>query len=158
MKGNHDYWWTTANKMNTFFASNGFDSLHLLHNNSYTVEGYAVCGTRSWLFEAGEPHDEKIMNRELGRLRASLDAAGEGEKLVFLHYPPVYPGTSAPEVIALLKEYGVRRCYYGHLHGNFIRHAVQGSVDGITYRLISADGLNFCPLKIEKPMEITKSL
>ena len=60
--------------------------------------------------------------------------------------------------IALLKEYGVRRCYYGHLHGNFIRHAVQGSVDGITYRLISADGLNFCPLKIEKPMEITKSL
>ena len=67
-------------------------------------------------------------------------------------------GTSAPEVIALLKEYGVRRCYYGHLHGNFIRHAVQGSVDGITYRLISADGLNFCPLKIEKPMEITKSL
>ena len=158
IKGNHDYWWTTANKMNTFFASNGFDSLHLLHNNSYTVEGYAVCGTRSWLFEAGEPHDEKIMNRELGRLRASLDAAGEGEKLVFLHYPPVYPGTSAPEVIALLKEYDVRRCYYGHLHGNFIRHAVQGSVDGITYRLISADGLNFCPLKIEKPMEITKSL
>ena len=158
LKGNHDYWWTTANKMNTFFASNGLDSLHLLHNNSYTVEGYAVCGTRSWLFEAGEPHDEKVMNRELGRLRMSLDAAGEGEKLVFLHYPPVYPGTSAPEVIALLKEYGVRRCYYGHLHGNFIRHAVQGSVDGITYRLISADGLNFCPLKIEKPMEITKSL
>ena len=63
LKGNHDYWWTTANKMNTFFASNGLDSLHLLHNNSYTVEGYAVCGTRSWLFEAGEPHDEKVMGK-----------------------------------------------------------------------------------------------
>ena len=63
MKGNHDYWWTTANKMNAYLKAEGFDTLHILHNNSYAVEGYAICGTRGWLFDVGEAHDEKVMNR-----------------------------------------------------------------------------------------------
>ena len=174
MKGNHDYWWTTKAKMDAFLEQNGFstltilhnnsisaegmnaylkaegfDTLHILHNNSYSVEGYALCGTRGWLFDVGEPHDEKVMNREIGRLKMSLDAAEPGlEKLVFLHYPPVYTGTSAPEIVATLKAYGITRCYYGHLHGNAIRYAVQGDVDGIRYKLVSADGLRFCPYRI----------
>ena len=149
MKGNHDYWWSTANKMNEFFRAEGFDTLRLLHNNSYTVDGYALCGTRGWLFDADEPHDEKVMNREIGRLRLSLQAAEPGkEKLVFLHYPPVYTGADAPEIVAVLKEYGIRRCFYAHLHGKAIRFAVQGEVDGIRYKLVSADGLQFCPYKI----------
>ena len=83
------------------------------------------------------------MNREIGRLKMSLDAAEPGlEKLVFLHYPPVYTGTSAPEIVATLRAYGIRACYYGHLHGNAIRYAVQG------YKLVSADGLRFCPYRI----------
>ena len=149
MKGNHDYWWSTANKMNAFFKAEGFDSLQLLHNNSYTVEDYALCGTRGWLFDVGEPHDEKVMNREIGRLRLSLEAAEPGkEKLVFLHYPPVYTGADAPEIVAVLKEYGIQRCLYAHLHGKALRFAVQGEVDGIRYKLVSADGLRFCPYKI----------
>ena len=149
MKGNHDYWWSTANKMNEFFRAEGFDTLRLLHNNSYTVDGWALCGTRGWLFDAGEPHDEKVMNREIGRLRLSLEAAEPGkEKLVFLHYPPVYTGADAPEIVAVLKEYGIKRCFYAHLHGKAIRFAVQGEVDGIRYKLVSADGLQFCPYKI----------
>ena len=63
-------------------------------------------------------------------------------------YPPVYTGTSAPEIVATLKEYGIRTCFYGHLHGNAIRYAVQGDVDGIHYKLVSADGLRFCPYRI----------
>lgn len=149
LKGNHDYWWTTVKKMERFLQENGFDSLHILHNNSILAEGLAVCGTRSWMFDVGEPHDEKVMNRELGRLRASLEAAPEGaERVAFLHYPPVYPNANAQQVIDLLKEYNVKRCFYGHLHGNAIRFAVQGMVDGIEYRLISADALAFCPYKI----------
>ena len=149
MKGNHDYWWSTANKMNAFFRAEGFDTLRLLHNNSYTVDGYALCGTRGWLFDADEPHDEKMMNREIGRLRLSLQAAEPGkERLVFLHYPPVYTGADAPEIVAVLKEYGIRQCFYAHLHGKAIRFAVQGEVDGIRYKLVSADGLQFCPYKI----------
>lgn len=149
LKGNHDYWWTTAKKMENFLKANGFDSLHILHNNSYSTEGKSICGTRSWMFDVGEPHDEKVMNRELGRLRMSLDAAEPGmERLVFLHYPPVYPNANAQQVIDVLNEYGVTKCFYGHLHGAAIRFAVQGMVGEIDYKLISADSLAFCPYKI----------
>ena len=147
-KGNHDYWWTTMAKMNAYLAANGFDSLSFLHNNCVFAEGLALCGTRSWLFDAGQPHDEKVMSRECGRLRASLEAAGDTEKAVFLHYPPVYPQADAGEVVALLREYGVKRCFYGHLHGPSIPRAVQGELDGIEYKLISADALRFFPYKI----------
>ena len=149
LKGNHDYWWSTAAKFRKFCEENGFENLNLLNNNCYEYEGTAICGTRGWLFDVGEPHDEKVMNREIGRLKMSLDAAEPGlEKLVFLHYPPVYTGTSAPEIVATLRAYGIRTCYYGHLHGNAIRYAVQGDVDGIRYKLVSADGLRFCPYRI----------
>lgn len=97
------------------------------------------------------------MNREIGRLRMSLDAAEPGlEKLVFLHYPPVYTGTSAPEIVATLKEYSIRTCYYGHLHGNAIRYAVQGDVDGIHYKLVSADGLRFARTASIEPLKPIK--
>ena len=88
------------------------------------------------------------MSRECGRLRASLEAAGDTEKAVFLHYPPVYPQADAGEVVALLREYGVKRCFYGHLHGGAIPLAYQGEFFGVDCRLISADYLKFCPIKI----------
>ena len=76
-------------------------------------------------------------------------AAGRGGgRRGFLHRPPVCTGADAPEIVAVLKEYGVRRCFYAHLHGKAIRFAVQGEVDGIRYKLVSADGLHFCPYKI----------
>ena len=78
----------------------------------------------------------------------SLAAAGEGEKLVLLHYPPVYPGARADGVVELLREFGVKQCFYGHLHGSAIRFAVQGWRDEICYKLVSADALEFCPWKI----------
>lgn len=148
-KGNHDYWWTTMKKMNTFLEQQGFSTLHFLFNNSYYVEGINICGTRGWLFDVGEAHDQMVMNREIGRLKMSLEAAQpEGERVAFLHYPPVYYGATSPEIIQVLEQYDVKRCYYGHLHGKSIRYAVQGEVNGIEYRLASADGLGFCPLKI----------
>ena len=148
LKGNHDYWWTTRAKMDKFLAANGFDSLRIVHNDSVQAEGFAICGSRSWMFDSQEEQDEKVMARELGRLRASLAAAGQGEKLVFLHYPPVYPGARADGVVELLREFGVKQCFYGHLHGSAIRFAVQGWRDEICYKLVSADALEFCPWKI----------
>ena len=148
LKGNHDYWWTTLNKMNRFLEANGFDTLQILHNTAIQAEGVFLCGTRGWMSDVQGPEDEKILNREIGRLRMSLEAAGEGEKLVFLHYPPLYPGQMEGGLANLLKEFGVRRCFYGHLHGVSIRYAVQGEHDGVDYRLISADALKFCPYKI----------
>lgn len=154
MKGNHDFWWSTVAKMNSYCEEKGFTSIKFLFNNSYLVEGMALCGTRSWLFEAGEPNDEKVQAREAGRLIASLEAAKafpQAEKVVFLHYPPVYTNANAPQMIEIMQRYGVRRCYYAHLHSGAIRWAVQGEIEGITYKLISADALEFMPLRIDAP-------
>jgi len=48
----------------------------------------------------------------------------------------------------VLKEEGIDRCYYGHVHSKGIRLAVQGNVDGIRFELISADALHFCPVAV----------
>lgn len=149
LKGNHDYWWTTARKMQNFLQENGFDSLHILHNNACVVQGTALCGTRGWPFDDAAAQGEKLMAREAGRLRMSLQAGRAAEqRIAFLHYPPVYPGASAQEIVDVLQECGVTECYYGHLHGRSIRFAVQGEMEGICYKLISADSLGFCPYKI----------
>ena len=149
LKGNHDYWWTTAAKMERFFRENGFDTLSLLHNNCRLYGDVALCGTRGWFYEEdrGE-HSAKIFNRELLRLEASLKAAGDREKICFLHYPPVYQGYRCREIMDLMERYGVTRCCYGHLHGGSHRLAVSGPVGGVDYQLVSADYLGFCPRKI----------
>lgn len=149
LKGNHDYWWNTASKMNAFFAENGFTTLNLLHNNCGVYEGLALCGTRGWFYEEDKPgQSSKVFNRELIRLEASLKAAGEREKLCFLHYPPCYQGYTCPEIMELLERYGVKRCYYGHLHGGSHRLAINGKYGAVEYHLISADYLNFKPQTI----------
>lgn len=146
LKGNHDYWWTTASKMTRFFTDHGFNTLHILHNNCHFYGETALCGTRGWFYEEDqEGHNEKVFNRELIRLEASLKAAGEGEKLCFLHYPPLYEGYQCPEIIALLESYHVKMCYYGHLHGGSHRLAVEGLRGSVNYHLVAADYLHFVP-------------
>ena len=149
LKGNHDYWWTTASKMKAFFAENGFSTLDILHNNCHFYEETALCGTRGWFYEEdrGE-HSAKIFNRELIRLEASLKAAGERNKLCFLHYPPLYQGYRCQEIINLLEQYQVQTCCYGHLHGGSHRLAVTGRQGEVEYRLIAADYVGFRPVRI----------
>lgn len=150
LKGNHDYWWSTASKFYKFCEENAFTNQFILNNNHYEYEGYAICGTRGWFFEeerSGE-HDEKIFKRELIRLEASLQSAGTLPKIVFLHYPPKYKGYECQEIIELLKRHDVRQCYYGHLHGPSHALAMEGPWDGIEYKLVSADRLNFRPMRI----------
>ena len=151
LKGNHDYWWCTRRKMDNFFAENGFDTLRIVHNDAVAVDGtMAVCGSRGWFFDADEPQDQLVVLREAGRLRTSIRAARETglEPVVFLHYPPLSNDQTCPELLEVLHEEGIRRCYYGHIHSQGIRQAFNGESDGIRYRLISADALGFCPLPI----------
>ena len=147
LKGNHDYWWSTVAKFNKFCEANGFHDMHLLNNNYFEYGDWAICGTRGWFFEEDRhgAHDEKIFKRELCRLEASLKSAGEKPKMVFLHYPPRYKGYECPEILELLNRYGVRRCFYGHLHGGSHRLAMQGLWDNVEFRLVAADYLNFKP-------------
>lgn len=150
LKGNHDYWWSTAAKFYKFCEEKGFSDQFILNNNHYEYDGWAICGTRGWFFEeerSGQ-HDEKVFKRELLRLEASLKSAGELPKLVFLHYPPRYRGYECREILDLLEKYEVRRCFYGHLHGPSHKLAMEGLWDGIEFRLVSADFLDFQPFKV----------
>ena len=150
LKGNHDYWWSTAAKAQRFFAENGWKSMDILHNNCFFYGDFALCGTRGWFFEEerGGEHDKKILRREVMRLEASLNAAGEREKLVFLHYPPVYRGYECPEILELLEKHRVRLCCYGHLHGKSCLGAVRGWRGATEFRLISADFVDFTPIRL----------
>ena len=147
LKGNHDYWWSTASKFYKYCEANDFSNMLILHNNHYEYEDIAICGTRGWFFEeerSGQ-HDEKVFKRELMRLEESLRTAGDKQKIVFLHYPPRYKGYTCDEILTLLEKYEVRRCYYGHLHGASHGLAMEGLWDGIEYKLVSADRLDFQP-------------
>ena len=150
LKGNHDYWWSTAAKFQKFCLENGFSQMHILNNNCFEYGGYAICGTRGWYYEEnrGTAHDEKVFKRELIRLEASLKAAGELPKLVFLHYPPRNKGYECPEILELLQRYGVRRCFYAHLHGPSHKLALEGCWDAVEYALLAADFINFVPQRI----------
>ena len=150
LKGNHDYWWASAAKMKETFEQNGLHSLYILHNNSFTVEGIHICGSRGWMFESGAPHDEKLIRREAMRMDASIRSAGDatGEKILFLHYPPLYAGQRLDAFLDVMKQYGIKRCYYGHIHGAGHRHAIQGEVDGIVFMMISADYVGFAPVLV----------
>ena len=150
LKGNHDYWWSTAAKFQKFCQENSFENLFLLNNNCYFYENMAICGTRGWFFEEERSgaHDEKVFKRELIRLEASLKAAGDAPKLVFLHYPPRYRGYTCPEILELLEKYEVRRCFYGHLHGGSHKLAMEGLWDGVEFRLVSADYTGFRPFPV----------
>jgi len=152
LKGNHDYWWTTRKKMEEFFEENGFTSIGIIHNSAERVGEYAVCGTRGWFYDAelsGE--DQTVLLREVGRLNLSLDAAEKTglEPVVFLHYPPLYAQSVCGEMMEVLRTRGVKRCYYGHIHGGrAAEKAVTGLVDGIEFSLIACDSLNFTPIRV----------
>ena len=150
LKGNHDYWWSTAAKFYKFCDVNGFANQFILNNNHYEYDGWAICGTRGWFYEEerSNQQDEKVFKRELLRLETSLRSAGELPKLVFLHYPPRYKGYQCEPILELLDKYDVRKCFYGHLHGASHCLAMEGLWDGVEYKLLSADRINFQPAKI----------
>jgi predicted phosphohydrolase len=153
LKGNHDYWWSTRKKIEAFLEQNAFSSISIVHNSAEAVGGLAVCGTRGWLYDAESAEDKKIVNREVGRLNASIDAAVKtGKKpVVFLHYPPVYGGMECCEIMDTLVERGITDCYYGHIHGSAAaKRSPMGEYKGVRMHLISCDYLGFMPLRVDE--------
>ena len=156
-KGNHDFWWSTLTKINAFFEENKFDTIKILHNNAHDIENFVICGSRGWynddkISTMPKTADyQKIVSREAIRLRMSLAEGekldGDKEKLVFLHFPPVWGDFVCDEIVEVLREFGVKRCYYGHIHGLYEIPA-KFERDGINFIMTSADFLNFTPLYI----------
>ncbi|MBQ8574869.1 MAG: metallophosphoesterase [Clostridia bacterium] len=152
MKGNHDYWWSTKSKTEKFFAENEINSVKVLFNNAYRVGDFTVCGTRGWFFDCEKKEDEKVLLREAGRLKMSLEEAEKlgGEPIIFLHYPPVSLTQTCSEIYDIVISSGAKRCYYGHLHGPSSNWAFRGERDGVNFDLVSADFLEFCPKLLAK--------
>jgi predicted phosphohydrolase len=158
-KGNHDYWWCGIKKQNEFLASNGFNTIKFIHNNSYVIEDtspqaegedvkIAICGSRGWLSEIAckTDEDKKIYNRELVRLdlsASSIKGDGYALKVAMLHYPP------DEQFMSVMQKHNINVCVYGHIHQNF-NARVEGNVLGVNYFLTSADYLQFKPLLISK--------
>ena len=157
-KGNHDLWWTSMTKMNAFLTEHGFTTIRFLNNDAVLVEGQVVCGTRGWLIEESGT-DSKLIKREALRLEMSLQAGqalGE-DPIVFLHYPPITRDHRCEELIEVLLRYGVRRVYYGHIHGSSAVNAFQGTADGVRYTLVSADRVDFTPVLVGDEKKLQKS-
>ena len=155
-KGNHDYWWTTASKLEAFREEHKLESIRFLHNSFYPYEDIAICANRGWLIPGMQgfgADDQKIYARELIRLELSLKAAQEAgyeRKIVMTHYPPALSSSQPDEnILSLLKKYGVELCVYGHLHGKKQGDDVlSGIVEGISFYMVSSDYLQFKPLHI----------
>ena len=139
--------------MNTFLQTNGFDNIRILHNNAFEECGIAICGTRGWINDDGEPQDELVLLREAGRMEATLQAAmATGlEPVVFIHYPPIYGNEQNDYILDVMSKYPVKRCFYGHVHSApCFPKAFQGERDGITYRMVSADYVKFTPVLVQE--------
>lgn len=153
-KGNHDYWWTTSSKLNKYLQEHSFSTISFMHNNAFELEHVAICGTRGWKGPGEDDFnkdDEKIYKREIERLELSIKAALKSElprMLVFMHYPPVTVKSRMTGFIEIMKKHNIKECYYGHLHGEGIKGAIEGEYEGIDLKLISADHLNFTPFKV----------
>lgn len=156
MKGNHDFWWSTVSKMQKFFCENCINTIDILNNNAIEAENYILAGSRGWFTDRSMQNVSqdvdyaKIINREVIRLKMSLEAAkklrdtSKKEILVFLHFPPIWGDFRCEEILALLEEYGINRCYFGHIHSSYNIPSIFEE-NGIRFQLISADYLDFVP-------------
>lgn len=153
-KGNHDYWWQTKKKLDSFLVENDFNSISVLYNNAYKVENKIICGTRGWITENGpSAEDEKIILREAGRLEMSIKCARElmendEEIIAFLHYPPAYRSEASVPICKILVREKIKKCYYGHIHSADKRYLIS-KYGETSLCLVSSDFLNFSPIVVE---------
>lgn len=159
-KGNHDYWWTSKKKLDALMSELGIDSVRFLYNNAYLDNGFIIAGSRGWYVDENNKNApdsadfDKIVAREVIRLKLSLDEAEKlreqnhgAEILVFLHFPPVMGEFVCRPIIDVLKEHGIKRCYFGHIHASY-ELPPKFEFEGVDFYITSADYLEFTPLRI----------
>lgn len=151
IKGNHDYWWNSITRVRAQLPQ----SIYALQNDHFTWSGHAICGTRGWICPGEDgfdnEHDQKIYLRETQRLKLSLESAVQDSHfdiIAALHFPPYNREGQPSAFTEILEQFGVKLCVFGHIHDSGRDHIFQGERNGVTYRFIAADGINFTPLKL----------
>lgn len=151
IRGNHDYWWNSIGKVRSQLPS----SLYALQNDHFSWEKSVVCGARGWICPGEEgfdnEQDQKLYQREVQRLRLSLESATRGgfsEIIVALHFPPYNRKGQPSAFTRLLEEYKVKICVFGHIHDSGRENICQGIRNGVEYRFVAADGIGFTPLRL----------
>ncbi len=151
LRGNHDYWWSSLAKLRAVLP----EKMHVIQNDAMRIGDHVFCGTRGWNFPTAQQalgaQDEKVYQRELMRLKMSLEHArklGGSDVTVMLHFPPLFADGLSTGFTEILEEYAVQRVVYGHLHGAGIKIGFLGQRAGIDYHLVSCDALEFDPLCI----------
>lgn len=156
LRGNHDYWWSSLSRVRAMLPK----GMYALQNDALKLGGAVFCGSRGWTLpqSAGDAENTRLYERELQRLKLSLDCAvrkrAPGDVLIVLtHYPPLGEGAAETPVSAMLRAYGVDCAVYGHLHGASLRGASTGEVGGVAYHCVSCDGLGFRLREIARVVE-----
>ena len=170
IRGNHDYWWSSAKKMSQIFPP----SVHFLHNTAFHWNDVAIGGTRLWdtpeynfnsyihfqenprenpkskTSDKNMEDQEAIFVRELERLRMSLKEMNPKAKIkiAMTHYPPIGAELHSTRTSAVLEEFGIHICLFGHLHNIKKEKPLFGEIRGVRYCLTAADYLDFRPLRI----------
>lgn len=155
LRGNHDYWWSGVTRVRAALA----EGMYALQNDALRLGDVVICGTRGWLSPdaiGGQTlSDAKIYARELGRLRLSLSAADAYHaalrRVLITHFPPLTRAGKPNAFTDALAGHGVTDVLYGHLHGGAIDDAFRGVLDGVRYRIVSADALGFVPCEVPAP-------
>ena len=165
LRGNHDYWWSSASKISTIMPP----TVRFIHNNAFHWHDIAIGGTRLWdtdeynfnayvhfqentraRKEREERDDAKIFQRELERLRLSLKQLDPQAKvrIAMTHYPPISADLLPSMTAKILEEFNIHICVFGHLHNLKKDKPMFGEVRGVRYLLTSCDYLDFTPIRI----------
>ena len=154
LKGNHDYWWSTLSSMRNYLKENNYENIDFLYNNSYEFENKIICGTRGWANLDNE-ENRRLLKREKIRLQISLEDGikkygSDKDIIVCMHYPPFNNiDDDDCNLIKLMKEYNVKKCLYGHLHGQAHKEAIEGNINGIEFKLVSCDYTGFKLIEVK---------
>ena len=166
LRGNHDMFWDAkkTEALNEQFCGR----LCFLQDNFFPCDDYALVGTKGHCFEGpfylnrrgqiigwdekNEERSKKLVSREAERLRTSFEAAraaGFRKYIVFLHYPPTSILEDDSVFTRIAEEYGAEQLIYAHSHGESrFYDSIHGEKNGIQYRLVSGDYLNWQPARI----------
>lgn len=150
--GNHCYYAQSKKKVRQALP----EGMEWIDADYTLVEGMVVAGTRGWTLPGDwlweEERDRRIYERQVGRLRLALESAVRDHpdlpRVVMLHFPPVTKRIPDSGFLEVMKEFEVRTCVYGHLHGSAHKEAVEGEHESIYLQLVSCDYLNFRPVPL----------